>query len=102
MFQAAHDQIHRLRGDRSRCCLLLHLPVHAIIQRLRRRLLLGQIIRMVLICRAFQIEHAVLVYDLEKGFVVVQIHVVLDLLLKGLLSVVGDQLKLISTAHEHH
>ena len=57
---------------------------------------------MVLISCALEIEHAVSIDDLEEGLVVIQIHVVLDLLLKRLLSIVRDQLKLISTAHEHH
>lgn len=57
---------------------------------------------MVLISGTLKIEHAVSIDDLEKGFVVIQIHIILDLLLKRLLRVVRDQLKLISTAHEHH
>ena len=81
--------------------MLVLLIVHAVIK-LRMLILFGQIVRMVLISCAFEIEHAVSIDDLEEGLVVIQIHVVLDLLLKRLLSIVRDQLKLISTAHEHH
>ena len=57
---------------------------------------------MVLVGRTFEVENAIFVDDLEQGLVFAEIHVVLDLLLEGLLGVVGDQLELVAAPHEHH
>jgi len=94
VLEAADDEVHGLLPE-----LLGHACILIACLLCRK---LTHVLRVVLVCSAFQVEGVVAVDNLEQGLVLLMLNVRLDLLTEGLLGVVGQQLQLVSSSHQDH
>ena len=94
MLQAAHNQIHRFLRQLLRYAVLL---VGSLLG-----LLLCHVVCMVLVCRTFQVKGVILVDYLEQSFVICLDQARLNLLVEGLLWVVGQELELVAPPKQNH
>ena len=94
MLQAAHNQIHRFLRQLLRYAVLL---VGSLLS-----LLLCQVVYVVLVSRALQVEGVILVDYLEQSFVLCLDQARFNLLVEGLLWVVRQKLELVAPPEQNH
>ena len=94
MLQAAHNQIHRFLRQLLRYAVLL---VGSLLG-----LLLCHVVCVVLVSRTFQVKGVILVDYLEQSFVICLDQARLNLLVEGVLWVVGQELELVAPPKQNH